>query len=77
MTLCDHESRMLTYQKEESEIAKIVYNDIPTFNNYGEAHVYISGLKKTMNTLYLENKNLKIMNNNLTAKVEELESTKL
>ena len=76
MALCDHESRMLNYQKEESEVSKIVYEDIPTFANYGEAHGYIVNMKKTVNSVFIENKNLKMQNNELLAKVQGLEKTK-
>ena len=76
MSLCDHESRMLGYQKEETEVSKMVYEDIPSFANYGEAHGYIANMKKTINSIFIENKNLKMQNNELVGKVQGLEKTK-
>lgn len=69
ISLCDHESRMLNYQKEQTEVSKMVYEDIPSFANYGEAHGYIANMKKTVNFIFIENKNLKMQNNELVAKV--------
>jgi hypothetical protein len=60
---------MLSYQKEESEVSKMVYEDIPTFANYGEAHSYIGNMKKTVSSIFIENKNIKMQNNELLAKV--------
>jgi hypothetical protein len=47
----------------------MVYEDIPSFANYGEAHGYIANMKKTVNFIFIENKNLKMQNNELVAKV--------
>ncbi len=48
MSLCDHESRMFNYAQEQSEVSRILHDDVPQFSSYNEAHQYISHLKKSL-----------------------------
>ena len=74
MTMSDHESRMMMYQKDEGEVARMVFEEIPIFANKGEAQLYIARMKTTLNSLFVDNKNFKMQNNELVTKVQNLES---
>jgi hypothetical protein len=76
MTMSDHESRMMMYQKDEGEVARMVFEEIPIFANKGEAQLYIARMKTTVNSLFVDNKNFKMQNNELVTKVQNLEQIK-
>ena len=58
MSLCEHESRLMNYQKEDTEVAKIIYEDIPRFRAAADSQAYIADLKKVMSAMHFENKQL-------------------
>ena len=76
MTMSEHESRMMMYQKDEGEVARMVFEEIPIFANKGEAQLYIARMKTTLNSLFVDNKNFKMQNNELVTKVQNLEQIK-
>jgi hypothetical protein len=62
MSLCENESRLMNYQKDESELAKLIYDETPKFRTVGDATAFISELKKSMCAMHIEIKQLKIFN---------------
>lgn len=76
MSLCEIESRIMNYQKDESELAKLIYDETPKFRTVGDATAFILELKKSMSAMHIEIKQLKTFNQDLNNQVKTLEDLK-
>jgi hypothetical protein len=56
MSLCELESRLMNYQMDDSKAARLVNEEVPKFQKVYDANDYILELKRTLSTLYYENK---------------------
>lgn len=54
MDLSEHESRLMNYKLEETPLAKLIYETVPTFKGLPEAQEYIATLKKQMTIMHIE-----------------------
>ena len=77
MDLCEHESRLMNYQMEESHIAKLIYEECPKFKLMNEATAYISELKKGLTSFHVEKRGMQIQVQDLQNQVKNLEQTKV
>lgn len=77
MMLSDLESRLLQYQREETEVAQVIFNDNVKLKTLNEANNYISDLKKIMAGMHIQIKQFEPLKNKLEQRIQELEDQKI
>lgn len=75
MQLCEMESRLFNYQKEETEVSNILYDnlDVTKLKTFGEAENYIRDLKRVMGVMHFQTKQFEPMKNKMELRISELE----